>query len=44
MRRFPARVDNGVYKTGFATGQAAYEEAVLPLFAMLDELEERRGR
>jgi putative glutathione S-transferase len=34
-------VNNGVYKAGFATKQAAYEAAVLPLFAMLDELEQR---
>ncbi len=38
------RVNNGVYKAGFATSQAAYEEAVGPLFATLDELEERLGR
>jgi putative glutathione S-transferase len=35
------RVNNGVYKAGFATTQAAYEEAVRPLFATLDRLEER---
>ncbi|QKK01327.1 MAG: glutathione S-transferase family protein [Pseudomonadota bacterium] len=35
------RVNNGVYKAGFATTQDAYEEAVLPLFETLDELEER---
>ncbi|MGC7403591.1 glutathione S-transferase family protein [Pandoraea pneumonica] len=34
-------VNNGVYKAGFATTQAAYEEAVAPLFATLDMLEER---
>ncbi|MBW8448183.1 MAG: glutathione S-transferase family protein [Arenimonas sp.] len=34
-------VNNGVYKSGFATTQDAYESAVTPLFAMLDELEER---
>jgi putative glutathione S-transferase len=34
-------VNNGVYKAGFAASQRAYEEAVRPLFAMLDELEER---
>ncbi|MBU2033161.1 MAG: glutathione S-transferase family protein, partial [Alphaproteobacteria bacterium] len=34
-------VNNGVYKAGFATSQKAYEAAVMPLFAMLDELEER---
>jgi putative glutathione S-transferase len=36
-------VNNGVYKAGFATSQEAYEEAVLALFATLDELEERLG-
>jgi putative glutathione S-transferase len=34
-------VNNGVYRAGFATTQAAYEEAVRPLFAALDELEDR---
>ncbi|SFP78590.1 glutathione S-transferase family protein [Sphingomonas rubra] len=34
-------VNNGVYKAGFATTQAAYEAAVGPLFETLDELEER---
>jgi putative glutathione S-transferase len=34
-------VNNGVYKSGFATSQAAYEEAVYPLFESLDWLEER---
>ncbi len=34
-------VNNGVYKAGFATSQAAYEESVTALFAMLDELEGR---
>jgi glutathionyl-hydroquinone reductase len=38
------RVNNGVYKAGFATSQAAYEEAAGPLFATLGELEERLGR
>ncbi len=36
-------VNNGVYKAGFATTQEAYEEAVYPLFATLDWLEERLG-
>ncbi|KFA35882.1 glutathione S-transferase family protein [Xanthomonas vasicola] len=34
-------VNNGVYKAGFATTQAAYEEAVVPLFESLDWLEAR---
>ncbi len=34
-------VNNGVYKAGFATSQQAYEEALHPLFATLDELEQR---
>ena len=34
-------VNNGVYKAGFATTQAAYEEAVAPLFDTLDWLEDR---
>jgi putative glutathione S-transferase len=34
-------VNNGVYKSGFATTQEAYEAAVLPLFATLDWLELR---
>jgi len=33
-------VNNGVYKSGFATTQKAYEEAVHPLFDTLDYLEE----
>ena len=32
-------VNNGVYKSGFATSQAAYDEAVTALFAALDWLE-----
>ena len=34
-------VNNGVYKAGFATSQAAYEAAVTALFARLDWLEDR---
>jgi glutathionyl-hydroquinone reductase len=34
-------VNNGVYKAGFATTQQAYEEAVRPLFATLDNLDAR---
>ncbi len=33
-------LNNGVYKAGFATTQAAYDEAMDGIFAMLDELEE----
>jgi putative glutathione S-transferase len=33
-------VNNGVYKSGFATTQDAYEEAVTELFKVLDELGE----
>lgn len=34
-------VNNGVYKSGFATSQAAYDSAVHTLFEALDWLEER---
>jgi putative glutathione S-transferase len=36
-----ADVNNGVYRCGFATTQAAYEEAYARLFARLDRLSER---
>ncbi len=36
-------VNNGVYRCGFATTQAAYEENFVKLFATLDELEARLG-
>ncbi|RFZ87992.1 glutathione S-transferase family protein [Shinella sp. WSJ-2] len=39
-RIYPA-LNNGVYRTGFATTQVAYEEAYQGVFAMLDELETR---
>jgi putative glutathione S-transferase len=39
--RIYATVNNGVYKAGFAMTQQAYEDAVHPLFATLDWLEER---
>jgi len=37
-------VNNGVYKSGFATTQDAYEEAVTELFETLDWLEDRLSR
>ncbi len=39
--RIYATLNNGVYKAGFATTQAAYEEAIGPLFETLDWLEAR---
>ena len=39
--RIFARVNNGVYRAGFATTQRAYEDAAYALFETLDELEER---
>jgi glutathionyl-hydroquinone reductase len=35
------KVNNGVYKCGFATTQQAYEENFHPLFTTLDDLEKR---
>lgn len=37
-------LNNGVYKSGFATTQEAYEEAVLPLFDTLAWLEDKLSR
>jgi putative glutathione S-transferase len=39
--RVYSNVNNGVYKAGFATTQAAYDEAVTALFASLDWLDDR---
>jgi putative glutathione S-transferase len=39
-----ANVNNGVYRAGFATTQAAYEEAFRNLFSALDDLERRLSR
>jgi glutathionyl-hydroquinone reductase len=37
-------LNNGVYKSGFATTQAAYEKSVTAVFDTLDWLEDRLGR
>ncbi len=37
-------INNGVYRTGFANSQAAYEEAVTDLFQALDSWEEVLGQ
>ena len=42
--RVYATVNNGVYRAGFATTQDAYDEAVRPLFASLDWLEDILSR
>ena len=39
--RIYSSVNNGVYKSGFATTQEAYEQAVHPLFDTLDWLEQK---
>ncbi|MFT0533587.1 glutathione S-transferase family protein [Castellaniella hirudinis] len=39
-----ANVNNGVYRAGFATTQAAYDEAATALFDTLDMLEQRLGQ
>lgn len=42
--RIYPRLNNGVYRAGFATTQAAYESAFVEVFGMLDELEIHLGR
>ena len=39
--RIYPRLNNGVYRAGFATTQAAYDDAFADVFAQLDELEAR---
>jgi putative glutathione S-transferase len=39
--RIYPKLNNGVYRAGFATTQVAYEEAFHDVFVMLEELEER---
>jgi putative glutathione S-transferase len=39
--RLYEKLNNGVYRAGFASSQEAYDEAVKGVFAMLDELEDR---
>jgi putative glutathione S-transferase len=43
-QRVYGTLNNGVYKAGFATTQAAYEAAVSPLFDTLDWLEDKLSR
>jgi putative glutathione S-transferase len=42
--RIYATINNDVYRAGFATTQAAYEEAIGPLFESLDFLEQRLAK
>jgi len=42
--RVYSRLNNGVYRAGFATTQVAYEEAFFDVFGMLEELEMRVSR
>jgi putative glutathione S-transferase len=42
--RVYAAINNGVYRAGFATTQAAYEQAVTELFGALDEIEARLSK
>lgn len=43
-QRIYEQLNDGVYKAGFATTQAAYEEAARGVFSMLDELEARLAK
>jgi glutathionyl-hydroquinone reductase len=37
-------INNGVYRAGFATSQAAYDDAAQALFRLLDEIEDRLSK
>ncbi len=39
--RLYEELNNAVYRAGFATGQAAYEDAIGPMFTLLAELDDR---
>jgi putative glutathione S-transferase len=39
-----SNINNGVYRAGFATAQAAYEQAFRALFDTLDEIEQRLSK
>jgi putative glutathione S-transferase len=39
-----SNINNGVYRAGFATAQAAYEQAFRALFDALDEIEQRLSK
>lgn len=38
------KVNNGVYRCGFAKSQESYDEAIVDLFSSMDELEERLSK
>jgi len=42
--RIHSGFNNGVYRAGFASSQAAYDEAVADVFAVLDEVEVQLGQ
>lgn len=44
IRRTLLQINNGVYKSGFATTQVAYDRAQQGLYAALDEVEGRLQR
>lgn len=40
VERITSEVNNGVYRAGFATSQTAHDAAALPLYRLLDELDQ----